>query len=198
MALANLIKQGISADVATATAATVATLGGISGGTVAKVAGVAVAGLPVSEQTGAKMNLAAYRTAAGDVAANSPAEWTAKRPEFAGGETGEKQILLAFASPAGSEKPANSHFVQFGKYLILGARRPGRRKTLRPLSVYEYRLAAEAGRRAAFCENHRQQLGGTCQNFDIIERLIPGDPAAALDNCLLWRLIRSGQNPLCR
>lgn len=136
---------------------------------------------------------AEYRTAAGDTAANSPAEWTAERPEFAGGETGEKQILLAFASPAGSEITANSHFAKSCKCLILGARHPGRRKILRPLSVYEYRLAAEAGRRAVFCENHRRELDGSCQHFEIIERLIPGDQAAALDGCLLWQRIRIGQ-----
>jgi len=143
---------------------------------------------------GCRANQARTETPTGETATNSPAEWAGKRPGFPGGETGEKQILLAFASPAGSEKPANSHFANPCKCLILCARRPGRRKMLRPLSVYECRLAAEARRRAVFCENHRQQLGGTCPHFDIIERLTPGDPSAALDSCLLWRLVSDSRN----
>lgn len=193
MALADLIKKSVSAEVATATPATVATLDGITGGAVAGVATVAVAEPLKSASSDHGLDPAARYTAADDMAANSPAEWTAKRPEIVGGGTGEKQILLAFAETAGGEIPANADFAKSCKCLILDARRPGRRKILRPLSVYEYRLAAEAGRRAVFCENHRKQLGGNCQHFDVIERLAHGDPAAALDACLLWRLILTGQ-----
>lgn len=66
---------------------------------------------------------------------------------------------------------------------------------------YEKQLADEAERRADFCNIHRAMLG-TCEHFNVIERLgnsaanstITTDQAAALDACLLWRLIRTGRN----
>lgn len=61
------------------------------------------------------------------------------------------------------------------------------------LSGCQRQLADEAERRADFCNIHRAMLGA-CERFSIIERLTPGDQAAALDACLLWRLIRTGQN----
>lgn len=136
------------------------------------------------------------QTEASELAAKILAIFTAKQPEIAGGGTSEKQILLDFAETARGENLADSHFAKSCNYSILDARHPGRRKILRPLSVYEYRLAAEAGRRAVFCENHRQQFGGNCPHFEIIEGWAPGDPAAALDCCLLWQKIRGGQRAL--
>lgn len=62
-----------------------------------------------------------------------------------------------------------------------------------PPTDNEARLADEAERRADFCERHRLLLGGNCDRLDVIERWAPGDQAQALDACLLWRLIRTGQ-----
>lgn len=67
-------------------------------------------------------------------------------------------------------------------------------RVFRPtLSGGQIQLADEAERRADFCERHRLLIGGDCERFNVIERLTPGDQAAALDACLLWRLIRTGQ-----
>lgn len=61
-----------------------------------------------------------------------------------------------------------------------------------PPASYEGRLAEEAAARADFCTTHGAMLGG-CRQFAVIERLAPGDPAAALDACLLWQLVRAGR-----
>lgn len=67
-----------------------------------------------------------------------------------------------------------------------------RRRQDRPAS-YEEQLAEEAERRVSFCVTHARMLG-TCPHFGIIEGYQPGDRAAALDSCLLWRLVRAGSN----
>ena len=123
---------------------------------------------------------------------NNPAKLSAEQLEIAGGGSGEKQILLVFAATAGGENSADLRFAPFCNSLNTNDFSGGRRKKLRPLSAFEFQLAAAAGRRAVFCENHRRQLGDTCAHFDVIERLAPGNPAAALDSCLLWQRIRTG------
>ena len=62
------------------------------------------------------------------------------------------------------------------------------------VTPYQQRLIDESGRRFDFCEQHRWLLGGTCKQLEVIERRAPGNAAAALDACLLWQLIRTGQN----
>lgn len=62
-----------------------------------------------------------------------------------------------------------------------------------PRSLYEHRLAIEDKKRGAFCKAHREMLGGRCSRHDIMERRKPGNKAAALYDCLLWKLVRCGR-----
>ena len=59
---------------------------------------------------------------------------------------------------------------------------------------YRATLTEESARRFDFCTTHRQLLGGACRHLDVMDRRTPGDPATALDGCLLWQLVRCGQH----
>ena len=57
----------------------------------------------------------------------------------------------------------------------------------------EQALADEAERRADFCNTHRELIGGTCTHYNVTKGFAPGDRTTALDCCLLWQLVKSGQ-----
>ena len=68
-------------------------------------------------------------------------------------------------------------------------------KIARPrLSISRQQLAEEAEHRDDFCNTHRKMIGGVCQHYNVTKGFESGDRVAALNSCLLWRLVNSGRN----